>query len=131
MARTHATATFNESIDLCLQLNVDPKHGDQMVRGTCNLPHSLGKKTSIAVLTDDEHKDLAKEADVLVGAAEIQQMKEGKFAFTKLICTQESMPLLKPLAKILGPKGLMPNAKVGTLIKASELEKTIAEAKKG
>ena len=95
------------------------------------MPHSLGKKTNIAVLTQPEHFDKAKNADLLVNETILNEIKEGKFNFTKLYCTTDSMSLLKPLARILGPKGLMPNSKVGTLVKVEDLEQALKEAKMG
>jgi len=84
---------------MVLKLNVDPKHGDQIVRGSCNLPHSLGKKTSIAVLTEPDNVDKAQNADRILTKEDLELLKEGKLNFTKIICTNDSLNLLKPLAR--------------------------------
>ena len=82
----------------------------------------MGKKSTIAVFADKDYKDECSQADLWVDETILENIKSGKIEFSKLICTTDMLPKLKPLAKILGPKGLMPNAKVGTLIKNSELE---------
>ena len=99
MAKTHSLAAFNESVDLVLRLNVDPKHGDQLIRGTCTLPHSLGKKTRVAVLTEPENLDKAKNADKILTKEDLELIKDNKLKFTKIICTTNSLNLLKPLAR--------------------------------
>ena len=114
---------FKESIEVILKLNVDPTKGDQMIRGTCVLPAGTGKEIKVCVFADSEfHDDLrAVGADVIGSEETIADIAEGKIEFDKIICTQEFVQELKRYARILGPKGLMPNVKSGTLVSQDEI----------
>jgi len=112
-----ATAKFDESIDISFNLGVDTKQSDQNVREVVSLPHGTGKKVSVAVLAQDAKAEEAKKAGAtIVGSDElIEDIKRGEIKFDKLIATPDMMPMLGQVAKILGPKGLMPNPKLGSV----------------
>lgn len=124
---------FNESVEAIFRLDVDPKQGNQNIRGTCVLPAGTGKEIKICVFVDKSMEDQVKEAGAdLIGSEEIiKQIGEGTINFDKLIATQDQMTSLRPLARILGPKGLMPNAKSGTLVKPDEILDTVKVSKQG
>lgn len=126
-----ATAKFNESIDLAVKLNIDPKKTDQHVRGISNLPHGTGKKKKILVLTKGEKEDEAKKAGAdYIGFDEyIKKIKSGWTDVDIIIATPDVMSDVGKLGKILGPKGLMPSPKVGTV--TFEVSKQITALKKG
>lgn len=120
---------FSESVELILKLNVDPTQGDQNVRGTCILPCGTGQQVRVLAFADKEfHSALEKEGCDLIGSEEIiKEIASGaELKFDKIIATQEFMPALKSLARILGPKGLMPNVKSGTLVKPDDLIETVS-----
>ncbi|MDR3559200.1 MAG: 50S ribosomal protein L1 [Candidatus Pacebacteria bacterium] len=128
-------AKFDESVEVHVRTNVDPKKGDQQVRGTVDLPHGTGKSKKIAVITTTHAKD-AKEAgaDIVAGEELIEEIKSGKIfsaknGFDILVATPEMMPKLAPVAKILGPKGLMPNPKTETV--TTKIKETVEALKKG
>lgn len=128
-------AKFDESVEVHIKTNIDAKKGDQQVRGTVNLPHGTGKTKKVAVITSTAAKD-AKEAgaDIVAGEEFIEKIKNGKAfsgkdAFDILVATPEMMPKLAPVAKILGPKGLMPNPKTDTV--TTKIKETVAALKKG
>lgn len=135
MVKENKIAKFDESVEVHIKTNIDAKKGDQQIRGTVNLPHGTGKSRKIAVITSTSQKD-AKEAgaDIVAGEELIEDIKSGK-AFTKdggfdiLVATPEMMPKLAPVAKILGPKGLMPNPKTDTV--TTKIKETVAALKKG
>jgi large subunit ribosomal protein L1 len=111
-------AKFDETVDLTLRLGVDPKHADQMVRGTVVLPHGLGKTKTVAVIaTGDRQKDAQEAGADFVGGEEMVEkiQKENWTAFDALIATPDMMKVVGRLGKVLGPKGLMPNPKTGTV----------------
>jgi large subunit ribosomal protein L1 len=112
-----ATAKFDESIEIALNLGVDPRHADQMVRGTADLPHGTGKSIRIAVFARGDKAEEAKEAGAdIVGAEDLAQtIQEGEIAFDRCIATPDMMPVVGRLGRILGPRGLMPNPKLGTV----------------
>ena len=111
------SAKFDESVEIALRLGVDPRHADQMIRGSVVLPHGTGKKVRVAVLAKGEKEEEARQAGAdIVGEDEILDMiKEGNLNFDILIATPNMMGKLGRFGRILGPKGLMPNPKTGTV----------------
>ena len=111
-----AYATFDESVDIAVRLGVDPKHADQVVRGTVALPHGTGKKVRVLVIAQGEK---AKEAEAAgaaaVGVEYIQKIKDGWLECDVIVATPDVMGQLAPLGRVLGPRGLMPNPKAGTV----------------
>lgn len=122
-------AKFDETVEISAHLNVDPRQSDQMVRGTVNLPHGSGKKVVVAVFTNDP--DAAKEAGADFAGMEdlIQKVLDGWTGFDVAISTTEAMKDVRKVARVLGPKGLMPNPKSGTV--TDDVAKAIKEVKAG
>jgi large subunit ribosomal protein L1 len=117
LLKSCATAKFDESIEVALNLGVDPRHADQMVRGTADLPHGTGKTLRIAVFARGDKAEEAKAAGAdIVGAEDLAQaIQGGEIAFDRCIATPDLMPVVGRLGRILGPRGLMPNPKLGTV----------------
>jgi len=124
-------AKFDETIDLAVRLGVDPRHADQMVRGTVVLPHGLGKEVKVLVFAKGEKEAEAKEAGAdFVGNDElIEKIQEGWFGFDKAVATPDMMGSVGKIGRVLGPRGLMPNAKTGTV--TFDVGKAVEELKAG
>jgi large subunit ribosomal protein L1 len=129
--KARATAKFDETIELAVNLGVDPKYADQMVRGVCNLPNGTGKSVRVAVFARGAKADEAKAAGAEVVGAEdlVEAVQGGKMDFDRVIATPDMMALVGRLGKVLGPRGLMPNPKVGTV--TMDVAKAVAENKGG
>jgi large subunit ribosomal protein L1 len=117
MVKERAKAKFDETVEVAFNLGVDPRHADQMVRGVVNLPNGTGKTVRVAVFAKDAKADEAKKAGAdIVGAEDLVEIvQSGKIEFDRVIATPDMMPLVGRLGKILGPRNLMPNPKVGTV----------------
>ncbi len=117
LVKGNATAKFDETIELAVNLGVDPRHADQMVRGTVALPHGTGKTLRIAVFAKGEKADEARAAGAdLVGDDDLaEQIQKGEVEFDRCIATPDMMAVVGRLGKVLGPRGLMPNPKLGTV----------------
>ena len=117
LVKSNATAKFDETVEVSMNLGIDPRHADQNVRGAVNLPNGTGKTIRVAVFARDAKAEEAKEAGAdIVGAEDLMEtIQSGEINFERLIATPDMMPLVGRLGKILGPKGLMPNPKVGTV----------------
>lgn len=130
LLKENKIAKFDESIEVHVKTNIDPKKGDQQLRGSVVFPHGTGKAKRIAVITTTKAKE-AKEAkaDVVAGIELIDDIKKGKIDFDILVATPEMMPKLASIAKILGPKGLMPNPKTDTV--TDKIKEAVEMLKKG
>ena len=122
---------FDETVDISIKLNIDSNKTDQNIKGVINLPKGTGKKVIVAVITSEEKINDAKEngADLLGGVELIDDISSNKINFDILIASPDMMPALGKVAKILGPKGLMPNPKLGTV--TNEVGKAVKDAKSG
>ncbi|TLD97693.1 50S ribosomal protein L1 [Helicobacter jaachi] len=126
-----ASAKFDETVEVALRLGVDPRHADQMVRGAVVLPHGTGKKVRVAVFAKGVKADEAKNAGAdIVGADDLaDEIKNGNINFDMVIATPDMMALVGKVGRILGPKGLMPNPKTGTV--TMDIAKAVSNAKSG
>ncbi|WEX07341.1 50S ribosomal protein L1 [Chelativorans sp. AA-79] len=115
--KERATAKFDETIEVAMNLGVDPRHADQMVRGVVNLPNGTGRSVRVAVFAKGDKADEARAAGADVVGAEdlVETVQKGEINFDRCIATPDMMPLVGRLGKVLGPRGLMPNPKVGTV----------------
>ena len=131
LAKETATAKFDESIDVSFRLGIDPRKADQMVRGTVALPQGTGKTIRVAVFASGEAADAAREAGAdLVGADDLfEQVEGGMLDFDLVIAAPDMMPLVGRLGRSLGPRGLMPNPKTGTV--TPDVAKAVSEFKGG
>ncbi|WP_334087959.1 50S ribosomal protein L1 [Helicobacter typhlonius] len=126
-----ASAKFDETVEVALRLGVDPRHADQMIRGAVVLPHGTGKKVRVAVFAKGVKADEAKNAGAdVVGADDLaDEIKNGNINFDIVIATPDMMALVGKVGRILGPKGLMPNPKTGTV--TMDVAKAVSNAKSG
>ena len=131
LVKDRATAKFDETVEVAINLGVDPRHADQMVRGVCVLPNGTGRTARVAVFARGEKADEARAAGADVGGAQGlgEQVQGGKIDFDRCIATPDMMPLVGRLGKILGPRGLMPNPKVGTV--TMDVKSAVNDAKGG
>ncbi len=131
MALGTSYVNFDETVDVAVKLGVDPRHADQMVRGTVVLPNGLGKKVKVLVFAKGEKEKEARDAGAdFVGAEElVEKIKGGWFGFDKAVATPDMMGTVGKIGRLLGPRGLMPNAKSGTV--TFDLPKAVQELKAG
>ncbi len=131
LAKKTSTVKFDASIEACFNLNVDPRHADQQIRGAIVLPNGTGKTQKVLVVTQGAKEQEAKDAGAdFVGGKEIlEEIKKGWFEFDVIVATPDMMGELGKLGKVLGPKGLMPNPKTGTV--TVDVTKAVNEIKKG
>jgi large subunit ribosomal protein L1 len=117
LVKAGKTAKFDETIEVAMNLGVDPRHADQVVRGVCELPNGSGRTVRVAVFARDAKADEAKAAGAdIVGAEDLaEEVQKGNINFDRCIATPDMMPLVGRLGKVLGPRGMMPNPKVGTV----------------
>lgn len=131
MVKDRAKAKFDETVEISMNLGVDPRHADQMVRGVATLPNGTGRNVKVAVFARGEKADEATAAGAdIVGAEDlVETVQGGQIDFDRCIATPDMMPLVGRLGKVLGPRGLMPNPKVGTV--TMDVGKAIQDAKGG
>jgi large subunit ribosomal protein L1 len=130
-----ASAKFDESIDVAVRLGVNPRHADQMGRGACSLPHGTGKGVKVLVFAEGDAASIAQDAGAdFVGSDDIiaKIKSENWLDFDKAVATRKMMPkLAKNLGRILGPRGLMPNPKIGTVVEADKMADTVKALRRG
>ncbi|SHO66313.1 large subunit ribosomal protein L1 [Pseudoxanthobacter soli DSM 19599] len=131
LVKDRATAKFDETVEVAINLGVDPRHADQMVRGVCVLPNGTGRTVRVAVFARGDKADEARAAGAdIVGAEDLlETIQGGAIDFDRCIATPDMMPLVGRLGKVLGPRGLMPNPKVGTV--TNDLKTAVRDAKGG
>ena len=133
LAKSNATAKFDETVELHLRTGADPRHADQMIRGVALLPHGVGKNVRVTVFTQGEAVSVAEDAGAdFVGSDEIiKRVEDGWVDFDVSIATPDMMGRIGRLGRILGRRGLMPNPRTGTVVQPDELPRAIREAKLG
>lgn len=133
LAKDSAYASFDETVEVHMRLGVDPRHAEQQVRETVQLPHGLGKKVVVLVFAEGEGARAAEEAgaDFVADGEIIKKIQDGWTEFDAAVATPESMGTVGRLGRILGPRGLMPNPKAGTVVPADDLGRVIDELKAG
>lgn len=131
LVKANANAKFDETVEIAMNLGVDPRHADQMVRGSVTLPNGTGKSVRVAVFARGAKADEAKEAGAdIVGAEDLMEtVQGGKIEFDRCIATPDMMPIVGRLGKVLGPRNLMPNPKVGTV--TMDVKEAVEAAKGG
>ena len=131
LVKGNAAAKFDETIEIAVNLGVDPRHADQMVRGMVTLPNGTGRKVRVAVFAKDENIELAKEAGAdIVGAEDLaEKVQGGEIEFDRCIATPDMMAVVGKLGKVLGPRGLMPNPKLGSVTR--DVAEAVRAAKGG
>ncbi len=131
IVKKNASAKFDETIDIAVNLGIDPRHADQMVRGMISLPHGTGKSVRVAVFAKDAKADEARAAGAdLVGAEDLMEViNKGEIDFDRCIATPDMMAIVGRLGKVLGPRNLMPNPKLGTV--TPDVKKAVEDAKGG
>ncbi len=131
LVKGNASAKFDETVEVAMNLGVDPRHADQMVRGVCNLPNGSGRAVRVAVFARGDKAEEAKAAGAdVVGAEDLAQtVEKGEIDFDRCIATPDMMPIVGKLGKVLGPRGMMPNPKVGTV--TPDVKAAIEAAKGG
>ena len=131
LVKANATAKFDETVEIAINLGVDPRHADQMVRGVIELPNGTGRAQRVAVFARDEKAEEAKAAGAdIVGAEDLMEtVQGGTIDFDRCIATPDMMPLVGRLGKVLGPRNLMPNPKVGTV--TTDVAEAVRAAKGG
>ena len=131
LVKANATAKFDETVEIAMNLGVDPRHADQMVRGVVELPNGTGRAQRVAVFARDEKAEEAKAAGAdIVGAEDLMEtVQSGTIDFDRCIATPDMMPIVGRLGKVLGPRNLMPNPKVGTV--TADIAEAIRAAKGG
>ncbi|GBF58841.1 50S ribosomal protein L1 [Candidatus Phycosocius bacilliformis] len=131
IVKANAKAKFDEGVDIAVNLGVEPKYADQMVRGVCNLPHGSGRSVRVAVFARGAKADEARAAGAeIVGAEDLlEEVQGGRMDFDRVIATPDMMALVGRLGKVLGPRGLMPNPKVGTV--TMDVKKAVEDSKGG
>ncbi|MEM7669823.1 MAG: 50S ribosomal protein L1, partial [Pseudomonadota bacterium] len=131
LVKSNATAKFDETVEIAMNLGVDPRHADQMVRGAVTLPNGTGKTVRVAVFARGPKAEEAQKAGAdIVGAEDLMEtIQGGKIEFDKCIATPDMMPIVGRLGKILGPRNLMPNPKVGTV--TMDVTQAVEDAKGG
>lgn len=131
LIKDRSKVKFDETVEVAINLGVDPRHADQMVRGVCNLPNGSGRSVRVAVFARGDKAEEAKAAGADVVGAEdlVETVQKGEINFDRCIATPDMMPLVGRLGKVLGPRGLMPNPKVGTV--TPDVASAVKDAKGG